>query len=111
MLSTVWVSGDGTTLFVSTFGDSYKVRRIRADPRVAVAACDGPGNLLPGEVYLMGTAAVLDRSEFYRQAFDLITSPAAKKAFDLSQEDDKLRDCYGRNRFGHFSARTDVCRL
>jgi PPOX class probable F420-dependent enzyme len=46
----VWVSGDGERLFVSTFGDSWKVRRIRANPVVAVAACDGPGALLPGAV-------------------------------------------------------------
>jgi PPOX class probable F420-dependent enzyme len=61
----VWVSGDGVgRLFVSTFGDSYKVRRIRANPLVALAACDGPGALLPGEEYVAGTAEVLDRSEF-----------------------------------------------
>ena len=60
----VWVSGDGHRLFVSTFGDSWKVRRIRADARVAVAACDGPGALLPGASYVAGTAEVLDRSEF-----------------------------------------------
>ena len=39
----VWVSGDGSRLFVSTFGDSHKVARILCDPLVAVAACDGPG--------------------------------------------------------------------
>lgn len=60
----VWVSGDGRRLFVSTFGDSWKVRRIRSDPRVAVAPCDGPGRLLPGAVYVAGRAEVLDRSEF-----------------------------------------------
>jgi uncharacterized protein len=60
----VWVSGDGTRLFVSTFGDSWKVRRIRADPRVALAPCDGPGHLLPGAEYVAGIAEVLDRSEF-----------------------------------------------
>lgn len=38
--------------------------------------------------------------EFYTRAFDLVTSPVAKKAFDLSAEDDKLRDTYGRNSFG-----------
>lgn len=43
---------------------------------------------------------VLDRSEFYRQAFDLITSPAAKKAFDLQAEPDAVRDRYGRTREG-----------
>lgn len=60
----VWVSGDGRQLFVSTFGDSFKVRRAKADPVVAVAACDGPGNVLPGETYVAGRAEVLDRSEF-----------------------------------------------
>jgi len=60
----VWVSGDGGRLFVSTFGDSWKIRRIRANPLVAVAACDGPGALLPGESYVAGRAEILDRSEF-----------------------------------------------
>jgi PPOX class probable F420-dependent enzyme len=60
----VWVSGDGERLFVSTFGDSWKIRRIRANPLVAVAACDGPGTLLPGESYVAGRAEILDRSEF-----------------------------------------------
>jgi len=60
----VWVSGDGEQLFVSTFGDSWKIRRMRANPLVAVAACDGPGALLPGETYVAGRAEVLDRSEF-----------------------------------------------
>jgi PPOX class probable F420-dependent enzyme len=60
----VWVSGDGHQLFVSTFGDSYKVARMRRDPVVALAACDGPGRLLPGASYVPGRAEVLDRSEF-----------------------------------------------
>jgi hypothetical protein len=38
--------------------------------------------------------------EFYAQAYNLITSPVAKKAFDLKQEDAKTRDMYGRNNFG-----------
>ncbi len=44
--------------------------------------------------------AVADRGEFYRQAYDLITSPVAKQAFDLSAEPDTLRDRYGRTREG-----------
>jgi len=60
----VWVSGDGVRLFVSTFGDSWKVRRIGLNPLVAIAACDGPGALLPGASYVAGAAEVLDRSEF-----------------------------------------------
>jgi len=38
--------------------------------------------------------------EFYQKAFDLISSPVAKKAFDLNQEPDKLRDTYGRTTVG-----------
>jgi PPOX class probable F420-dependent enzyme len=60
----VWVSGDGGRLLVSTFRHSWKVARIRADPRVAVAACTGHGELLPGAAYVAGRAQVLDRSEF-----------------------------------------------
>ncbi len=37
---------------------------------------------------------------FYEKAFGMVTSPAAKAAFDLKLEKDKTRDTYGRNRFG-----------
>jgi hypothetical protein len=36
----------------------------------------------------------------YDRAFRLLTSPKAKKAFDLNLEKDALRDRYGRNTFG-----------
>jgi uncharacterized protein (DUF1501 family) len=38
--------------------------------------------------------------EFYQKAFDLISSPAAKQAFAIEQEPDKLRDAYGRHTAG-----------
>jgi len=44
--------------------------------------------------------AVFNRGQFYQQAYDLITSPAAKKAFNLSDESEALRDSYGRTREG-----------
>jgi hypothetical protein len=37
---------------------------------------------------------------FQRQAFTLLTGPEARQAFDLSKEDPKLRDRYGRNTWG-----------
>jgi hypothetical protein len=40
------------------------------------------------------------RNEFLTRAYDVISSPAAKKAFDLKSEPDALRDKYGRNSFG-----------
>jgi len=44
--------------------------------------------------------AVKARDIFYEKAHALITSPAAKRAFDLDQEPDRLRDTYGRNSLG-----------
>jgi uncharacterized protein (DUF1501 family) len=46
----------------------------------------------------LGSAA--DHPARVRQALDLVGSPAAKRAFDLSAEPPKLRDRYGRTRFG-----------
>jgi len=50
---------------------------------------------------LMGwssTAKGID--SFYDRALTMLASPRVKKAFDLSQEPDKLRDDYGRNTYG-----------
>jgi hypothetical protein len=40
----------------------------------------------------------LDR--FNQQAYEMVTGPAARRAFDIAREDPKLRDRYGRNRIG-----------
>ena len=37
---------------------------------------------------------------FYQRAYGLISSEKARLAFDISKEDDKLRDAYGRNQAG-----------
>ena len=37
---------------------------------------------------------------YYTRAFDLVSSPQAQKAFDISAESDKTRDRYGRHVFG-----------
>jgi hypothetical protein len=44
--------------------------------------------------------SVRARDIFYEKAHSLITSPAAKRAFDLGQEPDRLREAYGRNSLG-----------
>lgn len=38
--------------------------------------------------------------EFETQAMTLLTNPKTKEAFDLSKEDDRVRDRYGRNSWG-----------
>lgn len=45
-----------------------------------------------------GELGALD--EFETQAMTLLTNPRTKEAFDLSQEDDRTRDRYGRNSWG-----------
>lgn len=47
---------------------------------------------------LAGTHDAMDR--FQREAFDLVTGPAARRGFDLSTEDPRLRDRYGRHTWG-----------
>lgn len=38
--------------------------------------------------------------EYYRQGYNLVTSPEAQRAFEIQKEPDKVRDAYGRNAFG-----------
>jgi hypothetical protein len=44
--------------------------------------------------------AVGEHDAAYQRAFRLLTSPEAKRAFNLDDEADKTRDRYGRNTFG-----------
>jgi uncharacterized protein (DUF1501 family) len=43
---------------------------------------------------------VVAADEYARQSYNLMTSPAAQKAFDIHSEPEKVRDAYGRNSFG-----------
>ena len=45
-----------------------------------------------------GQAQVM--AKYYEKAYDIITSPDAKKAFDIQAEPDKVRDAYGRTQVG-----------
>ncbi|MFO0840813.1 MAG: DUF1501 domain-containing protein [Gemmataceae bacterium] len=49
---------------------------------------------------LDGAAAVRSLDAHTARAFDLITSPEARRAFELSREIDRTRDRYGRTPFG-----------
>lgn len=47
------------------------------------------------------TAARLDAiDQFNQQAFDFVGGPTARRAFDISKEDPRLRDQYGRHNWG-----------
>jgi hypothetical protein len=47
-----------------------------------------------------GDAAIAERDGAYQRAFEMLTGPEARAAFDISQEPDALRDRYGRHTFG-----------
>ena len=99
-------------------GDSYAPFRLTGDPGrphfdVPNVGLDGEDKVhrLRGRIRLRngldrlsrdldqsGTMRAMDA--FEAQALNLLTSPAAKRAFDLGQEDSKTRDRYGRNQWG-----------
>ena len=91
------VSGDpnAPTFSVPNIGlsDAGEVRRLdrRASLRKNIDTLDRA-------VDQLGELAALD--EFEAQAMTLLTNPKTKEAFDLSKEDDRTRDRYGRNSWG-----------
>lgn len=56
---------------------------------------------MDGEFHKMTQSTLLnDLDEFSQKALDLISSPVARKAFDIHSEPDALRDAYGRTGIG-----------
>ncbi|MFC7303173.1 PPOX class F420-dependent oxidoreductase [Streptomyces monticola] len=82
----VWVVRDGDELRVWTRSDSWKVKRLRNDPRVLVTACDVRGRVAPDAVTVPGTARLLEPaamprvrkllSRKYRWQYWLVDYPA-----------------------------------
>jgi uncharacterized protein (DUF1501 family) len=77
-------------LAVSTDAD-----RIRLERRYAMLS-----DLENYQKAVEAPGVVKARDEFYEKAHGIITGPAAKKAFDLTQESDKTRERYGKNSLG-----------
>ena len=83
----------------------FAVKEFDAAPDVDVHRLSGRSSLLRSlDRYQAARERQLEFSvshdKFREQALNLATSRQAKEAFDLSQEPDKLRDAYGRNRVG-----------
>ncbi|MEV6682926.1 PPOX class F420-dependent oxidoreductase [Streptomyces erythrochromogenes] len=62
----VWAVADGGELYVWTRSDSWKVKRIRNDGRVTVAACDVRGRIEEGAPVIEGRARLLDEEGLRR---------------------------------------------
>lgn len=56
----VWLVADGDRLVVWTPADSWKVKRLRRDPRVTLVPCGRRGRVSDGAVPIEGTAEVVD---------------------------------------------------
>jgi hypothetical protein len=83
----------------------FAVRDITPPKGVEQARIDRRSRIL-AEVDALQQQADLQPTEFealdenFKAAFNMITAPETKRAFNIAEESDKLRDDYGRNRFG-----------
>ena len=55
----MWIVPDGNALLAWTPADAWKVKRIRHDPRVRLAACGRMGRVPAGQPVFDGTAEVI----------------------------------------------------
>ncbi|WAC93874.1 PPOX class F420-dependent oxidoreductase [Mycobacterium sp. Aquia_213] len=55
----MWIVADGARLSMWTPADSWKVKRVRRDPRVTLAACGRTGKVPPSQPVFAGTAEVI----------------------------------------------------
>ncbi|MFE0700303.1 PPOX class F420-dependent oxidoreductase [Streptomyces sp. NPDC058872] len=62
----VWYEVEGSELYVWTRSDSWKVKRLRNDPRVEFALCDLRGNVAEGAERVKGTGRLVEDEELRR---------------------------------------------
>ncbi|MFJ4870310.1 PPOX class F420-dependent oxidoreductase [Streptomyces sp. NPDC088757] len=62
----VWYAVEGAELYAWTRTDSWKVKRLRNDPRVEAAVCDVRGNVPEGAERVTGEARLVTGEELRR---------------------------------------------
>lgn len=84
--------------------DKFNVRNLKAPANISVDRLQNRHAMLKRfdtlrrDIDASGVIGGMDA--FSQQAFDLVTSPRVQDAFDLSKEDKKIRESYGRNTWG-----------
>jgi hypothetical protein len=84
--------------------DGFKVRNVEIEGGLSLNRLSDRRSLLTKfdelrrQADASGMVDAMDR--FERQAFDMVTGPAARKAFDISAETPQIRERYGRNHLG-----------
>jgi hypothetical protein len=82
----------------------FRVRNLKIDPRLDIERVEDRRSLLSAvdtlrrDADLAGAAKGYDH--FYADAFEIVTGRACRDAFDIQQEDPRLRDRYGRETLG-----------
>lgn len=66
----VWYAPIGERLYVFTEGASYKVKRLRRDARIRVAACGATGRVTGA--WHNGSGRVVDDAELERRAYEAL---------------------------------------
>ena len=83
---------------------NYAVRNLELVPGMSIERLDDRKalrshfDLTQRKLDALGDTTAIDR--FQQEAFEYVSGPAARKAFDINKEDPKLRDRYGRHNFG-----------
>ncbi|MET9620653.1 PPOX class F420-dependent oxidoreductase [Streptomyces sp. NPDC006464] len=62
----VWYAVEGEVLYAWTRSDSWKVKRLRNDPRIVAQVCDLRGNVAEGAARVEGAARLLEGDELRR---------------------------------------------
>lgn len=83
---------------------NYQVRNLNLAAGLTMEKLDDRRELLKHfdakRSSLDGNPTTEAMDKFSREAYEFVTGPVARKAFDLSKEDPKLRDRYGRHTVG-----------
>ncbi len=83
---------------------AFSVRNLKLPGGMTMAQLEDRRQLLAGfdslrrDIDRSGAVDSLDK--FQREAYEMVSSPAAQAAFDISKEDPRLRDKYGRHNWG-----------
>ena len=84
--------------------DKFKVQNLELPSGLTINRLESRRGLLKGLDQMRrmadATGTVKSLGKFEEQAYDLVTGPEVRRAFDISREDSKLRDRYGRNTWG-----------
>ncbi|MDG6105851.1 PPOX class F420-dependent oxidoreductase [Dactylosporangium aurantiacum] len=68
----VWVAQDGDALVVTTPADSWKVKRLRRNPRVLLVPCGRTGKVRDGDRPVPGTATIITDPAVMRRMMRLV---------------------------------------